>query len=612
MSQAKTIYSIFTRSHNPAADAALLLALPKAEPPYQTAILETILDRARTESTLELVRSYHRYPADWQNLMTARIERLAGALYQAADLPDCQSRSNVLTMIYRANAFSLSNLVCLLLRDREESIAWQAGQTLESLALGMGRAAPPTAESGTHTPRPEESGGRRNPNILFRSSLQNAVRQYPLHKQKQAILSAMLYAAATDTDFWGETLDPWQAQHAAVKEWMENRPHPELARFTVSALRHHHLRGHAARILLRTTEPAYLAAMAEQILEWFDASTASGLQWMKNPAWLEEPVEVCGFSDKAMKGMIFLTEHLQAEVFQKAEFLYRLLAYCQAEAGMAILSLLEPMQAPNRLEILLETLHSRYEPMAEEALRQIVRLQPPHLTHILSRQLRSHHGRVRELAEQFFRRTAFVSFWKQFDRMPPARRRLTGKAVFKLDPAAQARWIRLTKHHNPAMRLRAVQMARSLQRISLAAPEIIHLADDPDVRVRSCAVAALGELHPPAALEAEKRLVDRLYDADPRVCANAVEAAEKQNLTHTQPILEAFSRDSHPRVRANSLKTLLRWKAESARQTMQEMLHDPRPGHRRSALWLMRTMPREASLQELLNQTENQHESVSV
>jgi len=611
MTQAKTIYSILIRSRNRAADAALLLALPKAEPPYQNAILETILDRANVDSTLELVRNFHLYPPDWQNLLTERMERLAGALYQAVDLPDIQIRSNILTMIHRAKTLTLSNLVCLLLRDREQAIARQAAQVLHDLAIS----ANPTPSHHGKTPPAalsEENTDRLNPQAHFRFSLQNAVRQFAIHKQKQAVLSAMLYADATDADFWQNVLDPWQPQHAMAKEWMQTWRKPELARFTISALRHNHLRGHAARILRQTTDSNFLAALAEQVTEFFDTSSASSLKWIKNPLWLEQPIDMSRFSLKALEGIIFLIEHLQAENFEKAEFLCRLLPYCPAASGMNILSLLAQIQAPNRMEVLLATLQSSYEPLAEEALRYIIRLNPPHLLHILSRQLRSPHWRVRERAQRYFRRIAFRSYWNRFDQMTPARRKSAGRAVFKIDPASQARWIRFANHKNSALRLRAVQMARILQRVSQAIPEIIRLTNDPDVRVRSCAVAALGELHAPAPLEAEKCLVDHLHDMDSRVCANAVEAVQKQNLTHTQTIIEKFSRASHPRVRANSLKTLLQWKVQSAQRMMKDMLRDSRPNHRRSALWLLRNMPRKRNIQELLNHPENIHESASV
>ena len=43
MSQARQIYEFLARTDNGAADKALLLALGRAEEPYRTALLETLL-----------------------------------------------------------------------------------------------------------------------------------------------------------------------------------------------------------------------------------------------------------------------------------------------------------------------------------------------------------------------------------------------------------------------------------------------------------------------------------------------------------------------------------------------------------------------------------------
>ena len=45
MSQARKIYEFLTRSRHNSVDKTLLLALRRAEPPYRTTLLETIIDK---------------------------------------------------------------------------------------------------------------------------------------------------------------------------------------------------------------------------------------------------------------------------------------------------------------------------------------------------------------------------------------------------------------------------------------------------------------------------------------------------------------------------------------------------------------------------------------
>ena len=206
------------------------------------------------------------------------------------------------------------------------------------------------------------------------------------------------------------------------------------------------------------------------------------------------------------------------------------------------------------------------------------------------KQLKSPHQRVRALAEGYYRQTAFISYWHNFYRLTADEQIAAGRVVYKIDPKAHERWKARCRHPQADCRLQAISMARRLNRGDQCLEELKRLAKDKNRKVRSCAVAALGELFPSATNATDNSLLDALRDTDARVKANAIEALETCRAQENSNRLLQFTHHENNRVRANAIKALLNWKVDSARDSMKIMLRDPRLSHRRSACWAVRKL----------------------
>jgi HEAT repeat protein len=90
-----------------------------------------------------------------------------------------------------------------------------------------------------------------------------------------------------------------------------------------------------------------------------------------------------------------------------------------------------------------------------------------------------------------------------------------------------------------------------------------------------------------------------LNDVDPRVRANAIEVLEARQGAAFLPMLAERARaaGSNNRERANAIKALHHMKVKTAHVALASMLNDPRPEHRVSALWALRSI----GLWQLLN-----------
>jgi len=209
---------------------------------------------------------------------------------------------------------------------------------------------------------------------------------------------------------------------------------------------------------------------------------------------------------------------------------------------------------------------------------------------------------VRELARAYLQRFVFTSYCQQFDQMNAQRRIAAGRTLFKVDGRAWNRWRRLAKSNDPEQRLRAVSMVRLLEEVDASLPALLELAGDSDHRVRSCAVAALGQARQSAGARVEETLAEALKDDNARVRANAVEALEQRGVGRNSKRVVDYVNSSDSRVRANAIKALLAWRVKGARQAIEGMMSDRRPAHRRSGAWVVQEILKQRKLAEVADE----------
>lgn len=132
--------------------------------------------------------------------------------------------------------------------------------------------------------------------------------------------------------------------------------------------------------------------------------------------------------------------------------------------------------------------------------------------------------------------------------------------------------------------LGALHLAHRLTLAGSLHADLIPLASSADTRVAAMALTILGHESDPGSLRAIRA---GLEHTDGRVRASALEA-----LSRREPGDGAFERCMHddvPRVRAVAIRHLLRRDGAGfpASHALAEMLGDPRPAHRISALWVV-------------------------
>jgi HEAT repeat protein len=134
-------------------------------------------------------------------------------------------------------------------------------------------------------------------------------------------------------------------------------------------------------------------------------------------------------------------------------------------------------------------------------------------------------------------------------------------------------------------RVKALQITSELGLAESLKSSIIPLCSNPNAKVRSKAVSALGDL---SSTEPDLVLDKVLHDSDPRVRSNAIEVLDGKRRAEYVPLLTERARSSHSRERANAIKALSKLKVSTAASALTGMLRDGRSEHRISALWALR------------------------
>ena len=285
MSQAATIYQFLRSSPNRAAENALMLAMHRAEPPYRTAILETVLDRNDRSSETQLISQYHQFSQEWKELIFERIDALYGALRTAAFAIDTQTRLNVLTIIDETMYYRLTHTVVALLRDRQVEVPRRAGEVLRHLARQL-IPEEHTVPVSHDDVEPADPAREQLDRPQFLAALTDAVRSFPIHRRIEPLLAAMYITPATDVSIWHERLAPAELVGKTVRHILLNFDQPDLAPFCVSALKNPYLRGIAARSIAVRGNQDFILAVARAVAAQADDQILQALKLIRHPSWL--------------------------------------------------------------------------------------------------------------------------------------------------------------------------------------------------------------------------------------------------------------------------------------------------------------------------------------
>lgn len=581
----RPIFRLIQGQADPAIDRALAAALPTCSAASAGRVVDALLERRGRPAARALIDQFHRLPEPARKRVLAAAGGLGGPLRHAAAAARTPAAGNAVALIVEARLWSLAYLITDVLRRGDAERRAAAADAL----LAMARLCDPAERAGGRPgPAADEAGH-------VAGAVAEALRHYEMHEQGPT-LHAALHLMHRHQPVFASVLE--EAEHPAVaplRRRIRSGDIPAANRRLVAALAYGGLASAAVKALTRFAAEGRLAEALTDVAGLRHPAAARALAEHGDAAALwPDPAQVPAWPAAAQRGLVVWARVLGGDTQAVAE---RLISLSTLDDGAACLAALRGITSLPGLEP--ENARAAIEPFAHSPHRAVARLATRHLvrasvggpTRALASLCNSPHPDVAQMAERALAPIGFQRLWDGWPRLRPGQRVALGQALIKIDPRFHAVLADRLAGPSPATTTRALAMITELGQAAFFEDDLRRLARGQDHRLAATAVRALGQV---ATAESEGALVHALDHADARVRANAVESLTQLGQDHLirhADRLGTLAREKANRPRANAICSLLRLterpEAAAARQELDAMLHDPRPEHRRSALWVV-------------------------
>lgn len=577
MSRLRDIFLTARGIDDPAVDASLAAALPTADASSRRLLVKLLIDRGHPDGTTGLVEHYHLLEPELQQIVIDHTPELFRALRHAAGRGHEQGAANTVEIIARAKAVRLSYLISEQLMHGPQPVRDEAARCLLALAR--------------HCTNPNASPEQQVDAVTARylqSAVVESVERYDRHERPLVLRAAFtLFPRPMPklTSHWmdhrSQSVEPvrqmlTQAQHAETRHsLLLMLLQPTLATQAMQGVRNAARRGEQRDLLVdghmlllprlravlsKVQDPEPMVPDKEQIQQMLWTASRA-LAWWITALPLERPSTL---------------EHL-GRMRRCDDALSRLTALRQL---MALAGHDHRHPANDAIARYTRDAHAG---VARVALRHLIRLEWPDLPRLLPDLVNAEHPGVRDLAAGRLASMGLKRLWDAWPRLDPRQRLAAGRALIKLDPGFPAHLADRLRRPDRDQRLRALAIIHTLNQGTLFEKALHALANDPDEKIASAAVIALGSAGSDQTIHT---LEDKLDHPDSRVRANAVEALQEARCTQHVDKLMAMAEDDDNRPRANAIAAMMEMSTADALTALQKMLADPREQHRTSALWL--------------------------
>jgi len=584
----KDILPAILSNRSAAIDQALSAALPYAQDDEVGRLAEAVLGRTRPDRSVGLILEYDRVPAELRHQIVERAQELSPAIRRVATRHGERGGINALRVIEAAAATPMAYLITAMLRHGSGEVRQRASDCLLALSQRC-----TTCPEARHLPHLDADQAH-----FLVNAVEQAVVMYANH-DRPALLIATAY------------LLPRAMPEALAA--MRNADHPAVGPMCELLAKPNDWALRDALFLLLSVHP--LSAAARSGLSFanqqnqLDEVMASGhmlalptvkreLQRERKPDTLWPDARQAGaMTPHAQRWLPTFLAALPLDPQEQVLRLARLSKSTATATRLAVLRRLlnmantlradHPAAADNANDVIASFTGDSDVVLARLALWHLMKISYAGLPRILATLVNSKHPEIRTAAAKHLAPLGFERYWAAWPKLQLDRRITAGRALIKIDADFHRHLGSRLSSRDPANRLRAMGIIAALGQGPFFESALIELATSGDVRIVASAVRALGG----CTSESAKQVLSLAIEHDDtRIRANAIEAlANSDAASHMDQLLEIAQNDVQ-RPRANAIKQLMSLRTQDALPALTSMLHDQRPEHRVSALWLIDEM----------------------
>lgn len=625
------------QSKNEAADDVLVAALRLGDPHEKRQILNAILERKSVPGLCGVILQFDGFPELLQRIVLDEIKAFHAAIRESGRSDNTTLRLAALKLIALGRQSKLAYVLSENLHDSNETLSKAAVEAMVGLArwvstetrkLQKGTATdvvpvaveanaafvadidleidaePPDADrqsiladpatEAALPPPPPLPTAIYNELLAQRPEIEAAVaRAIDVHRGRHG--QDLLRAALLLADWPGSrTLAILHtAKHGGQSPMVRRLQQPpaseHIEAFLLGAT-HGHLRSHFGTTFSAINEAPVLDAMLRKTHWLRDNALELCMRQVSRGVWCNPGDLLRDLDRRLPEDAVKVAEWIGVSGIHDVaqdERLAKILDHCATDFGSRVhlLRIAARRKRGASVQLLRSMLSDPDERIVRMAAREIIRRRPADYENMLLQLMTNAPDSVRKVVSRAIGQVGFDQFWARFDKLDRMTRRHAGKAMLKLLPDAAQRLRRKLSNGPVENRIKAMQMVQELGLAEELREGIIAACSDANPRLRSKAVSVLSEIHTvPTDV-----VIDRLMnDNDPRVRANAIEVMEVRPQSRMLPVLAQRALAMNNRERANAIKALHTMRVAAAAGQLIQMIRDPRPEHRISALWTLR------------------------
>ncbi|MEX2091113.1 MAG: HEAT repeat domain-containing protein [Pirellulales bacterium] len=445
----------------------------------------TFNDRELGELANSVIRSPHRMQAALRDVLLADDQTL------------CDSACR---MILMGRVYQLLPTLVEVTENRAHRHSAQASATLVQLASFLHQET---------LARPQDK--TCEPSLVCRQvlpALEQSVVRYVEHRRLEIIDAFLLLVPPINDTFLRILKDPSHPCHGPVLNSLASSAVVPILELLAQLLHDTSIPPAALKIIAERLDRKFLDYLLHNIGSPISLRVLDNLRKLRSVTWLSEGrnalLEVDGHAQSVA------IEVAKAGCVDRATYLSLLKCLLQngrPEGRRASCEALADFHDRHVDQLVLKTLDDADPRVQAAAVRQ---LRERHIQDAMERlvALLDHPAaEVRDAARSSLAEFNFSRFRSAFELMDDATRRKVGRLVAKVDPTSMSRLAENLISPSISTKLRALEMAKAMDAVDAVFDRVAPLIYDPDVAVRTDAVAALGTCRRAEA-------VDLLYEAE--------------------------------------------------------------------------------------------------
>ena len=488
-----TTFHLLAGTSNEAAVRALTAVLDSPLEPVRRRALEALITRRSSGGKREVLARFEQLDERGLEYFKQNANRMAATLRAALLDADDPLRGNACRATLLLGEVDLIPALVGALDNAHGPLADELAAALIELAQRL----------ATQLLASDDTPGRRDPQTIRSTvlgALERAVRGYRAQDRPELVEAFLLLTPADNVVLQELLASSANRAVAVLADQFTHHPHPAAMDLVLNLLDEPKPAAAVIGAVARRRDLEFARRLLQKVGEHPTRTLRHNLRRIRSLACLQNDLTAIDQLDEPQQAaaieLTVLTSIPRDEAFRVVQ---HLLLHGLPAARQAAARALEEFNGTAANDLAVQALDDPDPHVQARILAHIRRRGIPGILPRLVDKAESPHEVVRAAAQETLAEFSFKRYWGAFDMLEDDVRRTTGKMVRKIDPYAVPLLQQYLADAGRGNRLRAIEVAVTLQLVPTLEDRLIEMLDDEDHIIRHRVVAALAHVVSPTS-----------------------------------------------------------------------------------------------------------------